>query len=367
MQAPTILDLGFNEGTYAPRKALAALRTFADQTSLRHYSSADNRALREAIAHVDGVQPENVLLHHGSGPLLRLCMPRLMRSAITSSPLRIVRHLARKNGFPLISTSHTYGKVRNKAADLGYPARLLPLEPPGFHLQAAALGDALRARDGFVYLCNPNNPTGNVLIGQEALAPLLEAHPHSLFWIDEAYVQYLDPDEHPGFASWVRTYPHLVVSRSFSFAYGLAGLRIGYVLAAPEIIRDFDAQLPEYRLGDLQERVAIAALEDDEHLPFVREKIRHGRDFLRKTVGRFSGVEVFDSRTNFVLCRFVNGRPARELASGLAERGIRIKTFEPVPGQDVDAYFRLTVGLEEECVRLVREMAPVLGEADPTA
>lgn len=356
------LNLGLNDGTYAPQKCLDVLRRFTERTDLRNYSTPDNAPLRETIARVDQVAPENVFLHCGTGPILKLAIPYLLKRMVLASPRRLVRHAVSKAGYPIITPRFTYSKVPRKAIEGGMHVDFLPLDPGNdFQFEVGRLERRLERGDGLVYLCSPNNPTGNVLINREQLIPLLERFPESRFYLDEAYVQYIDPREHDYLSPLVVRYPNLMVSRTFSFAYGMAGVRIGYLLAKPSFVNELEKQLTDYRLGTLQEQLGVAALEDADHLPWVREQTRIARDLVYAGLARFPGIQAFPSQVNFILARFTDGRRASELKSKLAQRGVLIKTFEPVNGETYDAYFRLTMGVPAENEFLVEQLGEVLG------
>ncbi|MFV8755419.1 pyridoxal phosphate-dependent aminotransferase [Nannocystaceae bacterium ST9] len=356
------LNLGLNDGTYAPQKCLDVLRRFTERTDLRNYSTPDNAPLREAIARVDQVAPENVFLHCGTGPILKLAVPYLLKRMVLSSPRRLVRHAVSRAGFPIITPRFTYSKVPRKAGEGGMHVDMLPLDPGNdFRFDVARLERRLERGDGMVYLCSPNNPTGNVLITRDELIPLLERFPESRFWIDEAYVQYIDAREHDYIAPLVARYPNLMVSRTFSFAYGMAGVRIGYLLAKPSFVNELERQLTDYRLGTLQEQLGIAALEDPDHLPWLREQTRIARDVIYAGLARFSGIQAFPSQVNFILCRFTDGRRGAELKTKLKQRGVIIKVFDPINGETFDPYFRITVGVPAENEFLVEQLAEILG------
>jgi histidinol-phosphate aminotransferase len=356
------LNLGLNDGTYAPQKCLDVLRRFTERTDLRNYSTPDNAPLREAIARVDQVAPENVFLHCGTGPILKLAIPHLLKRMVLTSPRRLLRHAVSRAGYPIITPRFTYSKVPRKAAEGGMHVDTLPLDPGNdFRLDSGRLEHRLERGDGMVYLSSPNNPTGNVLITREQLVPLLERFPESRFWIDEAYVQYLDPREHDYVAPLVARHPNLLVSRTFSFAYGMAGVRIGYLLAKPSFVNELERQLTDYRLGTLQEQLGIAALEDPDHLPWLREQTRLAREQIYAGLARFPGIQAFPSQVNFILCRFTDGRRGAELKAKLAQRGVIIKVFDPLGGQTFDPYFRITMGLPAENEFLIATMAQVLG------
>lgn len=356
------LNLGLNDGTYASQKSLDVLRRFTERTDLRNYSTPDNAPLREAIARVDQVAPENVFLHCGTGPILKLAIPYLLKRMVLTSPRRMLRHAVSRAGYPIITPRFTYSKVPRKAGEGGMHVDMLPLDPGNdFRFDVSRLERRLERGDGMVYLCSPNNPTGNLLITRDELIPVIERFPHSRFWVDEAYVQYVDPREHDYVAPLVARYPNLMVSRTFSFAYGMAGVRIGYLLAKPSFVNELERQLTDYRLGTLQEQLGIAALEDVDHLPWVREQTRVARDLIYAGLARFPGIQAFPSKVNFILCRFTDGRRGAELKAKLVQRGVIIKVFEPLAGETFDPYFRITVGVPAENEYLLAALAEVLG------
>ncbi|WP_181234669.1 pyridoxal phosphate-dependent aminotransferase [Enhygromyxa salina] len=356
------LNLGLNDGTYAPQGCIDLMRRYTERTDFRNYSSPDNAPLREAIAAADQVGPEHVFLHNGTGPILKLAIPYLLKQRVLDSPRRVLRHVVKRDGFPIITPRFTYSKVPKKAAEGGMHVDMLALDPgDDFRFDVARLERRLERGPGLVYIVNPNNPTGNLLIQRPELIPLLERFPEARFWIDEAYVQYVDPSTHEYLGNLVARYPNLLVSRTFSFAYGLAAVRIGYLLAKPSFVTELERQLTDYRLGTLQEGLGVAALEDAEHLPFIREQARLGRDQIYAGLSRIPGLQTFPSQANFVLGRFTDGRRGAELQTKLRQRGVAIKVFAPANGQSYDAYFRLTLGLPAENEFLLAQIADVLG------
>ena len=356
-----VLNLGLNDGTYMPQACLDVLKSYSSRTDLRNYTTADNDPLREAIAEKDGVRPDQVFLRSGSGHILKQVVPWLIKKEIKSSTARIFRHLVSKNGFPIITPRLTYSKVPAKAAGLGLTVHLMPLTPEsGFKLDPNHIEDCLRKKDGLVYIVNTKNPTGTVLITRDELEPLLQGYPRSRFWIDEAYVQYCDPSQHRPLSDLVSKYDNMLCSRTFSFAYGLAGLRMGYLLAPESSVAELNAQLVDYRFGTLKERMAMAAIGDAEHLEFLRNECAEQRKVLRDGMASFEGVETFESVTNFILCRFTDGRTASALYDAMMERGIRIKKFASYNGENFDEYFRLTLGVAEENQRLLQTLEQAL-------
>ena len=355
------LNLGLNDGTYMPEACIEVLRRLSHRTGLRHYTTPGNNKLRDVISRVDGVTPDHIFLHNGSGPILKAVIPALIKDRVMARPYRIALHLLQKSGYPIITTAPTYGKVTAKAMAMGLGVELVPLRPENnFTLDPEDLAKVIARRAGLVYIGNPNNPTGNLMLKREDVAALADRFPESTFWVDEAYVQYAPPDPHPSVSDLVPKMPNLCVSRTFSFAYGLAGVRIGYLLANPDLVRSHEDKLTDYRLGILQEQIAVAALEDTAHLPYIREVSAEGRAQLEAGLSRYP-IQVFPSVANFILCRFTDGRPAAPLIAGLEERGIHIKSIEPMGPHRFDEYFRITLGLPHEHERLLASVAEILG------
>ncbi len=356
------LNLGLNDGTYMPQACVEVLRRLDSRTALRNFPSEDNSRLLDALARQNDVTPDHIFLHHGSGPILKQVMPQLIRKQIKASPKRILRHLVNKTGYPIITPQFTYSKVPVKAAGLGLLVRPLPLGPAnGFQLDPALIEAALERQDGLVYLPSPNNPTGTMMIGRDDLVPLLRRFPESRFWIDEAYVQYVEPNGQGYLADLVPQHPNLFVSRSFSFAYGLAAIRVGYLVGAPDIVKEMRGQLVEYYIGRLQEDLVVAALNDEHHLPFIRRECRKQAKLLRAALDQLPGIETYPTLTNFILCRLTDGRKAKDVAAAVAERGIRIKAYEPIGEGNEGEYFRVTLGIAEENSFLQATLRDVLG------
>ncbi|MEL6177385.1 MAG: histidinol-phosphate transaminase [Myxococcota bacterium] len=355
------LNMALNEGTYAPEACRAVFAKFAQREACRRYSSSDNAPLLERIGELHGVTPESVFLGHGSGPLLKEGIVTLIRSAIMNSPTRIIRHVLKMRGFPVITPVPSYSKVaagaiRNK---LGLIA--LPLRPENsWALDLDALRRVLKRRSGLVYLCNPNNPTGTPMIRRFELVDLLERFPRSVFWVDEAYIHYLEPRNEQVVADLTSRFKNLVVSRSFSFAYGLAAIRLGYMISNPGFIEQIASKHVPYRLGLFQEELALAALNDAGHLPFVRRETARARAQLTEALTGHPTIELFPSEAHFMLCRFRDGRPARPFVARMRQRGVDLRVFDPVLEHSFDNYFRITLGTEPENQYLIDSIHHVL-------
>jgi len=359
------IDMSINQGTHCSPKAIEVLQSFDTNTSLREYSDPENRDLLETIARCNDVRAENVCVENGSGPILRTLLYEIIRQRTQSSVGGVMKYLLfKKLSVPVITTKFTYKKIAPYAAKNGVPVDYIITSPEdNFRLDPADISDAIEKQDcdPIVYIVNPNNPTGNIQLSHEQIKGLVERHPDTLFWIDEVYYEYVDPADYHSVASLVTRYDNIIVSRSMSFAYGLAGLRIGYFMADTKWVQLMKKQRTSYTIGDLQARMAKASFLDEDFLPWLREHTNSERARLAEALEAYDNIEVFPSQVNFLFCRFKDGRTSRPFADKLAEMGVLIKREEAHSGFRFDEFFRVSVGIPEENDRFIEILDEALG------
>ena len=360
------INLGLNDGTICPKSCIDIMNQHNERTALRNYTTADNDPLLATICEKDGVNPENIFVANGSGPILKQCIPWLVEHKIRSSTALTAKYLLNKKlgiggpVFPIVSVRLTYFKVPLKAGNAGLEVKLLPLGPDtDWKLRLEDVEAIVSKTPSLVYICNPNNPTGQLMLTRDEIITLLDKYPESIFWVDEAYVQYIPRDEHEPLSNLVPKYNNLYVSRTFSFAYGLAGVRIGYLLGPKTSISAFENAVTNYRLGTLQEALAIAALTDENHIDELLEMTANDRLQIGTVLEEF-GVEVIPSKTHFILGRFTDGRTGAWLAEELKKVGIRIKHFVDVQDEQYPEYFRITLGVGKENDYLCEQLRTIL-------
>jgi histidinol-phosphate aminotransferase len=362
----TPIDMALNHGTYCSRRCLDVLRRYDGITSLRIYPSESNTDLIETIARIHGVSAENILVDNGSGPILKTVIPFLIERNIRSSALRMIRYSLKRKAYPIFTPRFTYSKVPLGSLRHGLRCEWLPLNfETKFSLDLADMKSRLRASDGLVYLANPNNPTGNVLITPEQLRPLLSEFPESWFFIDEAYLEYLPEREQLSVGRMVADHENLVVLRSFSFAYGLASTRIGYAVLPKSLMKHIEPKQTPHRVGQLAAELAMAALGDDEHLPFVERMTAAERAKLIEGMTQCDALQPVPSQTNFILCRVRLPWTARRIYDELMTRGIKVKVFEQIGEERYEDYFRVTVGLDWENARFLEELFRIFKVSPP--
>ena len=311
-----IIKLDANENPYGPSpKALEAL---AQARSYHIYPDPEQRLLREAIGAYMGCAPEAVVVGAGSDELIELCV-RLFVSP----------------GASILNFPPTFGMYSFLAGVQG--AKVISVNRRADHsidLKAALAG----ARDAsLVFAVSPNNPTGTPLTQDELDALLATGRP---VVVDEAYAEFAGES----YAGLVRERPNLIVIRTLSKWAGLAGLRIGYMLADPALAQLTMRIKQPYSVNVAAEVAALASFED---LALLKERVANivaERDRLTTALAQIDGFEVTPSRTNFVLCR-LSGVEAKQVQARLMQRGIMIRYFDTPLLQN---HLRISVGRRDQ-------------------
>lgn len=329
-----LAELGSNENPLGPSPhALAAIE--ANLARVFRYPDPKGGALKTALAQANAVDTACITLGNGSHELLMLiaqCFADASTSVVYS-----------QYGFAVFAIA----TAATRAQAIAFPA--LPRDhataPFGHDLDAMAA--AIRADTRIVYLANPNNPTGT-WFGDAALAAFLERVPTTtLVVVDEAYHEYVDTPELTSALRFAHQYPNLIVTRTFSKAHALAGLRIGYSISDPGVAAVIERLRESFNVNDLALAAAEAALADRGHVERVREWNRDERDWLTaRLIER--GVRVFPSQTNFVLIDL--GHDADSLEKHLFERGVIVR---PMGGYGLSEALRISVGSRAENERLL--------------
>jgi len=220
-----------------------------------------------------------------------------------------------------------------------------------------AIARAVNERTKLVFVCNPNNPTGTS-VGREAFDRFVAGLPAGVVLaIDEAYVDFARRADFPDALAWVARRPGTVVLRTFSKAYGLAGLRVGYGVADPELADYLQRARHPFNVSRLAEVAAEAALDDREYTERLRRINSEGIEFLTREL-RALGFEVWPSDANFVLAKPRRG--GVDTFQALLREGVIVR---PLAGFGMPEHVRITVGLPEENARLVKALQRISGGA----
>jgi histidinol-phosphate aminotransferase len=206
-----------------------------------------------------------------------------------------------------------------------------------------------------VFIANPNNPTGT-MIGQADLDRFMQRIPDRVAVVfDEAYIELLPPERQPDTLQYIRSRPNVYVLRTFSKAYGLAGLRIGYAVSTSENIALLNRVRQPFNVNAMAQEAALAALEDEAHVEKIRALVQDGLRYLQSEFDRL-GLSYVPSVANFMLLRVGQGRGVFE--------ALQRKLFivRPMDGYGLPEYIRITIGTKEQNKQLVEIIEELLNE-----
>jgi histidinol-phosphate aminotransferase len=335
-----LVELGSNENPLGPSpRAHAAVRS--SLADLHRYPDPLGTDLKRALADHMALEPTQIMLGNGSHELL------MMLAQVFAGPG--VDVLASEFGFAVYA-------IAAQAADAGFtrvPA--LPLDGPmprGHDL--AAIAAHVGTRTSLVYLANPNNPTGTWFSTAALDQFLSKLRPNALVIVDEAYFEYVTDPALSSAIALLAKYPNLIVTRTFSKAYGLAGLRVGYACAHPRLLAVLERVRESFNVNTPGLLACAAALGDQDHVQTVRRCNELEREWLAGQLGA-RGLAVAASQTNFLLADF--GREAAPFEAALVQRGIVLR---PMAGYGLPNCLRITVGLRQENLRLLAMLDEVL-------
>ena len=329
-----VIRIGANENPYGPgASALAAIRDSLPEANRYAFRAmADTSA---AIAAHVGVPPEHVALGCGSSEILEAVV-----SAFTSQDAG------------LLTASPTFELPSDRAREGGAPVVEVRVDAHG-RLDLDAMLDRVGG-SGLVYLCNPNNPTSTAHAAGHVQAFIEGVHarsPRTTVLVDEAYHDYAETPAYATAIPLATADPQVLVSRTFSKIHGMAGMRIGYVVAQPTTLRRLRPWLGGLRLNVLAAAAARASVADVVHIGAQRALNREAKAFTLAALAR-AGCTAYTSDANFLMVDV--GRDCRSFASACASRQVRVaRPFPPL-----DHYARITLGTLDE----MRQAAVVFAE-----
>ena len=332
-----IAELGSNENPLGPSpRALDAMRAALPYSS--RYPDPRGADLKRALSEHLGVAIERLALGNGSHELLMLlaqCFADPGHSIVYSEYGFAV--------FPIATAAAGARAIRVPALPRGH--RSAPL---GHDL--VAMAKAVRPDTRIVYLANPNNPTGT-WFDDASLAAFLAKVPRDVLVVaDEAYHEYVDAPGLTTALAMADRHPNLIVSRTFSKAYGLAGMRVGYLVADPGVVAVLERLRESFNVNAVALAGAEAALRDKPWLARVRTCNRAEREWLRDELLE-RGYRCLPSQTNFLLCVLL--RDAAKLENHLFERGVIVR---PMVGYGLPRALRISVGSRAENRRLLKAL-----------
>jgi histidinol-phosphate aminotransferase len=332
-----LIKLSSNENPLGTSEA-AQTALAAQNTKLSRYPDAGATKLRQAIGTLHGLDPDRIVCGTGSDELLHVAAGAY---AGVGDEILYVRH-----GFSVYpAAAMRVGATPVEADDRDYATDI------------EALIAALTPRTRVVFLANPNNPTGT-FVDRQAIGQIHDAMPPDcLLVVDQAYAEYLDPAEDDGGLELARNSSNVLITRTFSKIYGLAGERIGWGYAAPEIIATLNRIRGPFNVTTAGQHAAIAALGDQDFLAMSRTHNARWRGWLEQRIAAMGGLRAIPSKANFILILFEGALTAEQAHEGLLARGYATRWL---PGQGLAHALRITVGTEAETRGLAAALEALL-------
>jgi histidinol-phosphate aminotransferase len=328
-----VIKLASNENPLGPSpKAVAALRAAIDD--LNRYPDGGSVMLTRQIAQRHGVSPAHIFLGCGSVEILNLLAYLFIRPGL--------------NG---VTSEHAFAIYELVDAASGGVTKTTPMKDYTFDLDA--IGDAVDSNTRVIWLANPNNPTGTIY-KRDAWERLLTRVPDQVVIVaDEAYFEFVRDPDYPNALNYLEAQSRLIVLRTFSKIFGLAGLRVGYGVAHPEMVNLLNNVRQPFNVNILAQAAVRAAMDDDEFLRRTLEVNAQGIEYLQREFSRL-GVDFVPTQANFFLVDVGDGV---KVYNALLRHGVIVR---PMHGYKFPRHVRISVGLSEENRKLIAALEQVL-------
>jgi len=334
------VKLASNENPFGPTPLAIAAATAALQ-DLSRYPEGSGHLLVERLAEKHQLDPSCITLGNGSNDVLDI----IARVFLTPD------HEA-------VFSQHAFAVYPITVQAVGATACVAPAHDgsrrSAYGHDLEAMFDRVGAATRLVFIANPNNPTGTWLGNDELEQFIAALPPRVMVVVDEAYFEYVEQADYPDTSTWLARFPNLIVTRTFSKAYGLAGLRIGYALSHPDVAGLLNRVRQPFNVNSVAQAAALAALDDADYL---QQCIMANREGMAQLVAGFEtlGLAYIKSVGNFVCVD--TGRSAVDVFEALLQKGVIVR---PVANYGMPGHLRVTVGHSEENARFLGALEQVL-------
>jgi histidinol-phosphate aminotransferase len=333
----SVAILGANESPFGPSpKAVEAMIAKASLTA--RYADDEGEMLKKQIAAIEGVDPQQVFLANGSTPILAA----------------FGEIIAAKGKGQLVTSIATYEGVPRSVLEYGAELVTVPLNAE-YGIDLDAMTAKISKKTTATYVCNPNNPTGNMVDPVKLRAFAIEASKTAPCFIDEAYLHLCDDYDANVMTSLLREGHNVVIGRTFSKIYGMAGQRLGYGIAKPELARQMGMATRMGGVNHLGIVAAMASLDDKEFVSAMRPKFKAGRERLYNIVKGLGRKVASNPQASFVF--FDVGMPSKVFAEKMMAKGVRVVGRS---WPEYDTWSRICVGEDWELDRCETALKKVL-------
>jgi histidinol-phosphate aminotransferase len=315
-----VVRLSSNENPYGP--STKALQAMTDSFNLAcRYPDEPTSRLVEALAKTNSVSAAQILLGAGSGEILKLC------AAAFTGPHRT-----------LVVADPTFEAILGHAVVAGAEVVKIPLTSSFSHDLSRMTA---AAKEGVIYICNPNNPTASITPKAEIRDFIAKTPRQTIILVDEAYFHYTDSPDYESVIPLIKDYPNLIVARTFSKIYGMAGLRCGYGVGQKETIDRMRAQQPWESVNIMALVAAVTSLDAADQVADGRRLNREARAFVLGELDKM-GYKTIPSQANFIMTDL--NRPVKPLIEAMKQRNVEVgRLFPALPN-----HMRITIGKKSE-------------------
>jgi len=328
-----VIKMASNENPLGPSpKAVDSIKKYL--SNINRYPEGGCFYLRQALSKRLKVKPEQLIFGNGSDELIVLCLRAFINEGdevVVATPTFLIYEIA--------------SKIQG--------AKIKTVPTKYFKYDLKAMKKAVTKDTKLVFISNPDNPNSTYVTKYELEAFLNGLPDGVLVFIDEAYFDFVAEKDYPNGIDYVSR-GNVIVTRSFSKSYGLAGLRIGYGVSSPEIIKYMESVREPFNVNSIAQVGALAALKDKKFLSKTKKLIQKGRKFLYSEFKKL-GLRYIPSVTNFVL--FEVGSNASEVCRALLKKGIIVRDMK---AWGLDTFIRVTAGKDKENKRFIKELRGIL-------
>jgi histidinol-phosphate aminotransferase len=331
-----IIKLASNENPLGPSQFV--LNAIASTRDLSRYPDGNGFSLKKALADKHNVDTDKITLGNGSNDILEM----VARAFVTTE-------------HQVIYSQHSFAVYPIVTQAVGAEHVVVPASEWGNDLSAILA--TITNKTKLIFIANPNNPTGTWLNKSDLKSFLENVPEHIIVLIDEAYFEYvINEENYPDSSLWLNDFKNLIVTRTFSKAYGLAGLRIGYSLSHPDIANLLNRVRQPFNNNSLALVAAVAALADED---YIQRSVTSNQSGMKQLMLAFDdmGLEFIPSKGNFICVDFE--QPADDIYLSLLKAGVIVR---PVANYGMPNHLRISIGTESENSRFINELAKILSK-----
>jgi histidinol-phosphate aminotransferase len=331
MGIKNIIKLASNENPLGPSpKAVEAMKAVAGE--MNYYPDSSAYYLREKLAKKHNVKADEILVGNGSDEIVALISEMMIEP-----------------GDEAIMSEHTFVRYEMAMQLMGGKSVIVPATE-GFGHNLPAMKKAITSKTKIIFICNPNNPTGTMLTQKEIDEFMVDIPEDIVVIFDEAYYEFVTDPDYAQSMKYFMAKKNVMILRTFSKIYGLAGLRVGYAITDKEWVANINKVRPPFNVNRIAQAAAIASLDDKDHVEKSRELNTRGREYLYQQFEQM-GIKYTKSQANFILID--TGKDGRDVYQKLLEQGVIIR---PMVIRNHPHHVRITIGTMEQNIRFIESL-----------